>query len=56
MPIKHGKGPLVISGLAWSGQGKITRVDVTTDGGKTWKEARLANTGGQQSLTDFILM
>ena len=56
MPIKHGKGPLVISGLAWSGQGKITRVDVTTDGGKTWKEARLANTGGQtKALTRFYL-
>ncbi len=30
-----------ISGLAWSGRGKITRVDVSPDGGKTWYEAEL---------------
>ncbi|MAN97803.1 MAG: sulfite dehydrogenase, partial [Roseovarius sp.] len=34
-PIKHGMGPLVITGLAWSGHGAITRVDVSKDGGKT---------------------
>lgn len=42
-PIKHGSGPLVISGLAWSGHGAITRVDVTLDGGENWFRARLAN-------------
>jgi sulfane dehydrogenase subunit SoxC len=30
-----------ITGLAWSGHGKITKVEVSTDAGKTWKEARL---------------
>ena len=30
-----------IAGLAWSGGGKIARVEVTTDGGRTWGEARL---------------
>jgi len=30
-----------ITGLAWSGHGKIARVDVSTDGGKSWKEAQL---------------
>lgn len=30
-----------LSGLAWSGRGKIARVDVSTDGGKTWTEAHL---------------
>ena len=55
-PVPHGAGPLVISGLAWSGHGKITRVDVTTDGGKTWQEARLAKTGGtEKALTRFYL-
>ncbi len=34
-------GELVISGLAWSGRGKISRVDVSTDGGQTWKPAEL---------------
>jgi len=30
-----------VSGMAWSGRGRITRVDVSTDGGKTWVEAEL---------------
>jgi sulfane dehydrogenase subunit SoxC len=30
-----------ISGLAWSGRGKIAKVDVSADGGKTWAEAQL---------------
>lgn len=30
-----------ISGLAWSGRGRITRVEVSADGGKTWAEAAL---------------
>src|SRR6058998_3931042 len=25
-----------ITGIAWSGRGKITRVDVSTDGGSSW--------------------
>jgi sulfane dehydrogenase subunit SoxC len=35
------KGYVQITGLAWSGGGKIAKVDVSTDGGKTWKEATL---------------
>ena len=27
--------------MAWSGGGKISKVDVSTDGGKTWQEAKL---------------
>ena len=30
-----------LKGLAWSGRGRITRVDVSTDGGRTWVEAAL---------------
>lgn len=55
MPIKHGKGPLVISGLAWSGHGKITRVDVSKDGGITWNTARLGKQGDTKALTRFYL-
>ncbi|MBW0157391.1 sulfite dehydrogenase [Sinorhodobacter sp. B57] len=55
MPIKHGNGPLVITGLAWSGRGAITKVDVSLDGGKNWKEARLANPGQPMALTRFYL-
>ncbi|WP_299706726.1 sulfite dehydrogenase [uncultured Tateyamaria sp.] len=55
MPINHGKGPLVISGLAWSGHGKITRVDVSKDGGITWETARLGKQGDTKALTRFYL-
>jgi sulfane dehydrogenase subunit SoxC len=34
-------GELVISGLAWSGKGKISQVDISTDGGQTWSPAEL---------------
>ncbi|APG46668.1 sulfite dehydrogenase [Phaeobacter porticola] len=54
-PIKHGVGPLVISGLAWSGRGAITGVDVSVDGGKSWTEARLAAPGTDKALTRFYL-
>jgi sulfane dehydrogenase subunit SoxC len=30
-----------ISGLAWSGRGAITRVEVSTDGGRRWDDAML---------------
>lgn len=36
------KGWWEITGLAWSGRGKVTRVDVSTDGGHTWRAAELA--------------
>jgi sulfane dehydrogenase subunit SoxC len=39
MTIKPGFN--LISGLAWSGYGKIEHVEVSTDGGKTWKRAKL---------------
>jgi len=56
MPITHGPGPMVISGMAWSGHGRITRVDVSKDGGKTWETARLGSTvGDSKALTRFYL-
>ena len=54
-PITHGKGPLVITGLAWSGRGAITGVDVSIDGGKTWTQARLGAPGTDKALTRFYL-
>ena len=30
-----------IRGVAWSGRGRITRVEVTTNGGRTWEPAQL---------------
>ncbi|WP_323763894.1 sulfite dehydrogenase [Marinovum sp.] len=55
MPITHGKGPLVITGMAWTGHGRITRVDVSKDGGKSWETARLAQEGGNKALVRFYL-
>ena len=52
-PIRHGAGPLVITGLAWSGNGKIARVDVSVDGGNTWAEARLSGDVKPKALTRF---
>src|SRR5215471_16429335 len=36
-----GAGFYEITGLAWSGRGKIARVEVSTDGGKSWNLAAL---------------
>ncbi|MEP2439281.1 MAG: sulfite dehydrogenase [Roseibium sp.] len=54
-PIPHGKGPLVISGVAWSGNGKITRVDVSIDGGRNWKTARLDGPSLPKAMHRFYL-
>src|SRR5216117_1045191 len=40
-PVTLGRGWIEINGIAWSGSGKIQRVDVSTDGGTTWTAARL---------------
>jgi sulfane dehydrogenase subunit SoxC len=40
-PLKHTKGQTVLTGLAWSGRGTIKRVDVSLDGGKNWRTARI---------------
>jgi sulfane dehydrogenase subunit SoxC len=39
--LTHGPGTYEITGLAWSGHGKIQRVEVSTDAGKTWTDAML---------------
>jgi sulfane dehydrogenase subunit SoxC len=36
-----GPGFYEISGLAWSGRGRVRGVEVSTDGGKTWQPAAL---------------
>jgi len=42
-----------ITGLAWSGRGKIKRVDVSTDGGNNWRETRLEAPIQTKALTRF---
>ena len=50
-----GKGYYEISGLAWSGRGKVKRVDVSVDGGRNWQTARLQEPVLTKALTRFRL-
>lgn len=49
----RGPGLYEISGLAWSGLGKITKVEVSADGGRTWGEAVLTEPVLSKALTRF---
>ncbi len=40
-PVTLTPGWVEIKGIAWTGAGKIARVEVSTDGGKTWTAAKL---------------
>ena len=44
-----------ISGLAWSGRGRVARVDVSVDGGRNWRSARLETPVLDKCLTRFNL-
>ncbi len=44
-----------ISGLAWSGNGRIARVEVSTDGGASWRDAALQEPVLAKCLTRFRL-
>lgn len=50
-----GPGFQEIRGLAWSGRGVIDRVDVSTDGGKTWQKAALQEPRLPKAFTRFRL-
>jgi sulfane dehydrogenase subunit SoxC len=47
------RGHYNISGLAWSGRGRIRRVDVSFDGGRNWRTARLEAPVLPKALTRF---
>lgn len=53
--VLSGKGYYQISGLAWSGRGKVARVDVSVDGGRNWRAARLQAPVMDKCLTRFTL-
>ncbi len=42
-----------VTGVAWSGRGKIRQVDVSVDGGRNWKTARLDGPIQSKALTRF---
>ena len=50
-----GPGFHEIRGLAWSGRGRIRKVEVSTDGGATWKEAQLQDPVLPKAFTPFRL-
>jgi sulfane dehydrogenase subunit SoxC len=47
------KGFYNISGMAWSGKGKIKKVDVSVDGGRNWRAARLEGPVLSKALSRF---
>ena len=49
----QGKGYYNVSGLAWSGRGKVKRVDVSFDAGRTWRTARIDGPVLSKALTRF---
>ena len=49
----RGPGLYEISGLAWSGYGKIAKVEVSADGGKSWAVAALSDPVLPKALTRF---
>lgn len=49
------QGYYSISGLAWSGRGKVTAVDVSVDGGRNWRRARLQTPVLSKCLTRFSI-
>jgi len=49
------RGFYEISGLAWSGYGKIKQVEVSADAGKTWAKAHIEQPVLSKSLTRFTI-
>jgi len=50
-----GAGLYQISGIAWSGNGTIKKVELSTDGGATWRDAALTTPVLPRALTRFRL-
>jgi len=48
-----GTGFYEVRGLAWSGGGAVTRVEVSTDGGRSWKDAEIRGTPQRMAHTLF---
>jgi sulfane dehydrogenase subunit SoxC len=47
------RGQYNVTGLAWSGRGRIKRVDVSFDGGRNWRTAQLESPVLPKALTRF---
>ncbi|NOQ82175.1 MAG: sulfite dehydrogenase [Methylophaga sp.] len=55
MMLPDNPGIYQISGLAWSGRGKITRVEISADGGDSWVDAELQGPILDKAFTRFSL-
>ncbi|MFL2547147.1 MAG: sulfite dehydrogenase [Candidatus Rariloculaceae bacterium] len=51
--VLDGPGLYEITGIAWSGAGRIRAVEVSADGGETWAEAALTEPGYSKSVARF---
>ncbi|MDH5233803.1 MAG: sulfite dehydrogenase [Gemmatimonadota bacterium] len=51
-----GRGWHPIQGLAWSGRGRITRIEVSTDGGTNWHDAEMLGPSHPKSTVRFQYM
>jgi sulfane dehydrogenase subunit SoxC len=49
----RGPGFYEITGVAWSGYGRVARVDISTDGGNNWQPAQLQEPILPKALTRF---
>jgi len=52
-PLTGRPGFVEIGGFAWSGTGKVTRVDVSVDGGDNWRAAELQEPVLSKAMTRF---
>jgi sulfane dehydrogenase subunit SoxC len=53
--LPQAQGFYEISGLAWSGRGRIAKVEVSADGGKTWALAQLHGPVPDRAFTRFSI-
>lgn len=55
MTLPDNPGVYQVTGLAWSGRGKIAKVEVSADGGESWIEAELQQPVLAKAFTRFSL-
>lgn len=48
------RGDLEIRGLAWSGHGRTAQIDVSVDGGRSWRRANIHGTPTSKAVTRFV--
>ena len=53
-PHSISKGWWSVGGIAWTGRGRITRVEVSTDGGRTWHDAELQGPALPKAHVRFV--